>query len=174
MYFWRIEALKAQLRRGQLDQRQAFGYVLATFLLYAAVSEVPDFWNGETEPAHGLDWLAYAGHLLLLGAGTCWAFRANGSRLGADFAARYLAIGWVVGIRFVALFLALALGALLLLIATGVATGVIGEPSDATLDWGVFLLGLTGEAVFYWRVAHHIRDVATTDVATSGAVRAPG
>jgi hypothetical protein len=169
MYFWRIEALKADLRRGALDQRSAFAYLVATFLLYAVAAEVPGMLNAQIGPVRGLDWLAILSHLFFVGAGTYWAFRVNGGPLGTDFAVRYLAIGWVVGIRVMALLL-LAVGILATFILIGTLTEFLGEPSERVWHLVGLLLGVGFDAILYWRLAHHIRNVATT----SGAAGGPG
>lgn len=173
MYFWRIEALKAQLRRGPLDQRLAFGYLVATFLVYAALTEAPGLWNAEVGEAGALCWVTYGAYLLVIAAGTSWAFAANGGRVGLDFAARYLAIRWVVEIRVLAVFF-LAMSPLAVLLGVGLGTGVIGEPPDAAWEWAGAVIGLGVEALVYGRLAHHMREVAAAGVAVDGSTSLAG
>ena len=88
MYFWRIESLKNQLRRGALSQQLAFRYLLATMLLYTAAISVPSGSGGDPGPITAIDLTAYAATIVLVAAGTYAAYRANGGPGGADFVHR--------------------------------------------------------------------------------------
>ena len=171
MFFWRIELLKDQLHEGPLGQRASFAYVVATVLLYTASTTVPGLWNAEPDPATGLDWLTYGLTVFLVGGGTCLAYRANGGQAGSDFASRYFALGWVLLIRLIVLML---VPAMVLMLAVGAGLGFIhteSERADTFFSWTGAAVGIAFEAFFYWRLVHHLGQVATADVArTNGGV----
>jgi hypothetical protein len=91
MYFWRINTLTEQLRRGPLPQAAALQYLLAGTLLLSAGAGVPGLWNARSEPTHPLEWVGYVLSLGVLIAGMLRAYRANGGASGVDFAARFRA-----------------------------------------------------------------------------------
>lgn len=161
MYFWRIELLKSELRRGSLSQRTAFAYVLASMLVYTISTAAPNVWSPKSEPVTSVvDWVVYAIMVLLVGGGTYAAYRANGGYAGSDFASRYFALGWVLFIRLVVL---LFLPATVLLFAVGGALGptqMEGEPADTHFDWAGTAAGVVFEAVYYWRLVRHFGAVA--------------
>jgi uncharacterized protein (TIGR02246 family) len=165
MYFWRIEALKDQLRQGPLAQRYAFAYVFIAFLLLEAVLGVPGLWNTELAPDTPWAWVTYIASVAFFGGGTYAAYRANGGANGLDFAARYLALGWVLTVRLVVLaFLPLLLVAMVVLVVMAVAqtdpASVAIASDDLSSDWIVELVSVAFIAVFYWRLVHHFQDVA--------------
>ena len=159
MYVWRIDRLKSQLREGPLNQRAAFAYIFATLLLYVVTTALPLQWS--TRPTTRLDWLAYAGLIAVAGGGIYAAYRANGGSAGADFAARYFALGWVLFLRLALLFF---VPAIMLVVAGGAAFGDFDEAkpesTDDALGWTAALVWLVFESVYYWRLAHHLKQVA--------------
>ncbi len=104
MYFWRIEKLKEELRQGQLGQRAAFGYVLIALLASMLPPSAASLWIEPSDSSTYGDLLKYGAAMLLAIGGTYIAYRANGGPTGTDFAARYLAVSWVVSIRITILF----------------------------------------------------------------------
>ena len=161
MYFWRIAALKAQLRRGELPERAAFEYTLATMLLCTFVTG-PEL--AAVGAAPGWNWLATAVGLAIVGGGTAAAYRANGGAGGRAFLPRYVALGWVVGVRVFA-FLLFPLAALYVALAPDPAAGG-GAPLAELVCQVVAGLG------FYWRLAVHMRSLAAG--ATDAASLPPG
>jgi hypothetical protein len=166
MYFWRIGRLKDELGRGPLGQREAFAYVVATMLLYI-VTGAPGLWNAGPEPTTGWHWAAYVATVLLVGGGSYAAYRANGGRTGVDFAARYFALGWVLGIRLSVL---MFLPVMLLFLAWVLAPTFIWpewQVSDVASIRAAVVSVVAFEAAFYWRLVHHLGQVAASG--SSGA-----
>ena len=173
MFFWRIEALKAQLREGPLAQRSAFAYLFIGFFLMNAVLGIPGLWNATTSPTTPWAWATYIVTVALFTGGTYAAYRANGGPEGLDFAARYLALGWVLTIRLFALiFLPLLLLALVafVVIALAQADGASTTPAseDLAADWLVELMIMVFVGIFYWRFVHHFREIATRSATPAG------
>jgi hypothetical protein len=173
MFFWRIDALKAQLRDGPLPQAAAFAYVFVGFFVMNAFFGIPGLWNAETSPTTPWAWATYVVTLALFAAGTYTAYRVNGGPQGVDFAARYLALGWVLSIRlFVLVFVPLLLLALVVFVvmalAQGDAASTTGASEDLAPDWLIELVIMAWLAFFYWRLVRHFQDVATRPAAPAG------
>lgn len=161
MVFWRIGELKRRLQGGPLPQRWAFGYVVITWVLWDLVAGVPGAWNASVDRATPRDWLVYVVGVLTVGVGTYAAYRANGGSAGRDFAARFVALSLVVGLRIL----------ILLLIPAMVLFGGLramaesrwpGIHENEALAWTEsLLLLLVSYVIFAVRLVSHIRDVAT-------------
>ena len=141
MFFWSIEALKAELREGPLAQSHAFAYVFVGFFLVNAMFGIPGLWNVET-PVTLWAWVTYVVTLALFAGGTNAAYRVNGGAEGLDFVARYLALSWVLGIRLFVLVLVPLLGlvmvafVVLALAQTDAATATAAS-EDLAAEFGV-------------------------------------
>jgi hypothetical protein len=96
MYFWRIEALKADLRRADLNERGAFAYLLASMLAFTFFSN-PEFAENSFDATW--NWLTTLVSMAIVVGGTGLAFHANGGVQGRQFLQRYVALGWVLAIR---------------------------------------------------------------------------
>jgi hypothetical protein len=164
MYFWRIKSLKEELRRGPLPPRSAFAYVLATFLLFQLMAGVPGLWNVDPADITSWTWVAFGLTAIVLVLGMYAAYQANGGAAGEDFAARYLALGWVLGLRI----LVFGIGALILVAVASVLVAIMqgavtpeGDLPDEILPaWLTDLFSVALAVVFYWRLVHHFRSLA--------------
>ncbi len=146
MYFWRIEKLKAEMAARPLSEREALPYLVVFVALSAAVSCIP------TTSSNVWDGLGAAWSIMLAVVGTIYIYRQNGGAGGQHFLQRYFAVGWVVAIRWlVVIMLALA--------AFYVALAVLGVEKEHT-EWYDFLFFAIAEAVVYWRIGHHVGDLA--------------
>jgi hypothetical protein len=163
MTTWRIDLLKKQLREGPLSQRGSFAYIVATMLLYAiAVAAAGAMNAGQTST--GLDWLISGLTIVSVGAGTYAAYRANGGAHGLDFASRYFALGWVLFVRLLVL---LFLPAMVFVFALGGVFAVF-ELAEAEMErylgWMGAVVGVVYMITYYGRLAHHLRQVATSRI----------
>lgn len=160
MYFWRIEELKARLAHGPLSEREVLPYLV----LFAAIAYVAPFFPAES--MNVWDYLGASWAAALAVGGTLYAFRRNGGRAGANFVQHYLAIGWVVGVRWVVFLAALFVVYLFL----------VDPPQETT--WHEALFFCIAELILWERIAHHIGDLAATtglypDRGTNGPRGAP-
>jgi hypothetical protein len=161
MVFWRIDELKRQLRRGPLPQRQAFGYVALTWVLFELFSGAPGLWN-DARSGTLRDWAAYVAGVITIGVGTYAAYRANGGGAGRDFAARFVALGFVVGLRLLVLVVIPA--TVLFEVIIGIAGVEPAQRESGALAWAESLLVLVvAYVLFMARVAAHLRDVASVE-----------
>ncbi|HEV3485099.1 MAG TPA: hypothetical protein VG106_06810, partial [Vicinamibacterales bacterium] len=91
MRFFSIRRLKSDLAGGPLPARATAQYLAAQGALMS-VAYVPS-------PAHApADW-GFIVHPLLALVGVYYCYRRNGGPTGERLAERFLAVGWVVGIR---------------------------------------------------------------------------
>jgi len=95
----------------------------------------------------------------LLGiAGVYFCYRQNGAAVGRRFAERYLAVGWVVGLRFAFVLIGLMLaGMVVSLVWLGNIDWI--EKPDPGLAEGVTAIWFVIVALIYWRIGRHLRDV---------------
>ena len=146
MYFWRIEKLKAAMAARPLSEREVLPYLIASIALSTAVSYLPqtsqNIW----------DTLGSVWSVLLVVMGSLYIYRQNGGANGQHFLQRYFAIGWVVTLRWLVLFL--AIGA-----AFYGTLAMVGAETEETA-WHDFLFLAIAEAVVYWRIGHQVRDLA--------------
>ncbi|MBI1381804.1 MAG: hypothetical protein GC161_12040 [Planctomycetaceae bacterium] len=157
MYFWRIEELKTAMAARPLSDRE-----VAPYLVVAAGLSSVLWWTPETE----LNFWDGADTVLSIAVavlGTLHVYERNGGAQGQHLLQRYFAIGWVVGIRFLAVVLPLLFGYYFLLFA---AFGV--ETQQTT--WQEFLMFAALQISLYWRFGHHVRDLAQR----SGTAPRPG
>lgn len=162
MHFWRIDTLTEQLRRGHLEQRAALRYILAWLILWMVVS-LPSI-SGETTPMQPVDWAGYLVTLVATVVGTLLAYQANGGAGGSDFAARYFALGWVVGIRLIVLLLLPSLVFFFIFSFVSAFRAAGGEQGtgDATAEWMIAMFTAVFEIVYYWRLMHYFSIVRET------------
>ena len=161
MVFWRIDELKRQLRRGPLPQRQAFAYVALTWVLFEIFAGAPGLWN-EARSATVRDWVTYVGAVITVAVGTYAAYRANGGSAGRDFAARFVAVGLVAGLRLLVL---VVIPVMVIFRLVGELAGVGPAQREAgAFAWAESLLVLfVAYVLFMARLAGHLRDVSSGD-----------
>lgn len=149
MYFWKIAELKQQLIQSDLNDAEAFKYLMANSILLTAVptqygvSNQYDMMNG------------FVG-LIATVVGTWIAYQLNGGFNGTQFVHRYLAICWVAFIRFFVLII-------LPLIVTKLVVEELclgGVTEATTLTDVLFVTAM--ETIFIAILARHIKDVAKT------------
>ena len=158
MEFFRLKRLNATLVHGPLPARDTAQYLAAQGALWSLIvipspADTPRDWT----------LLAYPS-LSLLGVYHC--YRRHGGSAGDRFAERYLAIGWVVGLRVAALFLSLAM---LGVAAFIVIRGFDGSSLDSVGIGNVLDIGmLCVIAVVYWRMGVHLAAVHHASRGSSG------
>jgi hypothetical protein len=151
MYFWRIEKLKRRMAARPLSEREVLPYLVVFVALSTAVVYIPqatrNVWDG----------LGAVWSVLLAVVGSIYIYRQNGGPGGQHFLQRYFAVGWVVGLRWLVVFI----GASVAFYGTLAA---VGADTDNT-PWYDFLFFAVAEAVIYWRIGHHVRDLASRTAA---------
>jgi hypothetical protein len=130
-----------------LTEREALPYLVVFVLLSTLVCYVPqslaNIWDGL-----GVIW-----SLTLAVFGTIYIYRLNGGASGQHFMQRYFAIGWVVSLRCLVFILLISIIYFLTL-------DVLGTSSETT-TWHDFLLYASSESFIYWRIGHHVGNIAS-------------
>ena len=98
-----------------------------------------------------------AASVFILAGGLRLAYRANGGAEGIDLAGRFLSIAWVLGLRLMVLWLAFFA---LVFLGAGVAAALNRELSDSAIGIVAWSFALMASLIFFWRLAHHLRDVS--------------
>lgn len=151
MYFWCIEKLKTEMAARPLSEREALPYLVVFVALSTAVAYIPlttyNIWDG----------LGAVCSVLLATVGTIYIYRQNGGAEGQHFLQRYFAVGWVVTIRWLAVLILVA-------VAFYGTLATVGAVTEGT-HWYDFLFIAVIEAVMYWRIGHHVRDLAQRETA---------
>jgi len=142
MEFFRLERLNATLVRGPLPALDTAKYLAAQGALWSLIV-IP---SPADAPA---DW-PFLGYPALSLLGVYYCYRRHGGASGERFAERYLAIGWVVGLRVAATSILLCMLGLAGFIA---ARGFDGSWLDGPAVTHVLDVGTLGViAIMYWRM----------------------
>lgn len=146
MYFWKVDKLKADLRERSLSESETFKYLFASQVMYGLMM-IPFLENNVWDV-----YLAIVTSLITL-VGVFYVYKCNNGAIGNNFLQRYVSLGWVVGIRYVALFM---------FPITVVFYTVIGIysslPEHTTLFEVIFFSAI--HTVFYLLLGKHIKELS--------------
>lgn len=92
MYFWNINKLKEELKKGPLPEKDAFKYYFVTIVLYGIMMSMGLQYGDFTF----LNMCLYA---LVTGYGIYYSYQCNGGAEGSNFIQKDIALSWVLGIR---------------------------------------------------------------------------
>jgi len=153
-----ISALITDFRSGLITESIKFKYLLATYILILLGGSL----NIQIPPEPGLIWTVNTFTLLIaVSLGTWYCYALNKAGDNSDFTARYIALGFVVSMRFAVAYFALLVAILLfspLLQGTSFAE-TLGVNLWLNVTIMVVTLGL-----YYYFIAKYIKQIATTDV----------
>lgn len=159
MYFWKVERLKSELRSARLSELESLKYVLATSVSLSLLIELATWESIEKSATYTV---GVAASLVISLFGTYAAYAANGGASGVDFLGRFLALGWVVGIRVMTAMFGVMVAMFGVIIAVATARGV-ADPASLDADGPLFpgeeVLYVLFVGVIYWRVAAHMRSL---------------
>ena len=146
MYFYDITSLKDRLTTGPLPERESLPYLVVFVTLTAVVMYLP------FPPENAWDYIEVAFSLFVSIFGTIYLYRANGGEKGRDFIHRYIVLGWVVALRFISLFIPVA-------IVIYVVGSFFGVSSEQTNGFDVLVI-VVFELAFYLYFARHLRELS--------------
>lgn len=146
MYFWKVEKLKNDLRKKPLSESESFKYLYATLFLYS-LGMIPFLENNI--------WDVYSAIIIgvISAIGVYYVYKCNKGAKGNNFLQKYLAIGWVVGIRW--MFLIMLPTSIIFFILIGIYYGV----TEYTTAKEVTFFNLVG-ATYFWLLGKHIKELA--------------
>ncbi len=162
MRFFNISKIKNDISSGQFTELEYYKYMFAWFAMYyltsfpvagVAKSELPYFQSV-------IGWLAISGVNIL---GIRKSFAANGGSRGIQFIGKFLALGWVLGIR--GLLFAIP-GYIAFCFIVGFAMALTGNVQSADekllgvmAEYGLYLFILGFSIWYYSRLCIHLRSL---------------
>lgn len=149
MYFWKIEKLKEDIRNNSLTESERFKYAIVTFTVLAMSTEA----RLDSENLNVWDDISSISNILIVVIGTIFAYRANFASKGSDFLGKYFSIWFVVSIRFLVYLLPVISGVLIYQFYT------FGLEEDVQLTAVTTIPFILWNAIFYWRVCFHMKQV---------------
>ena len=148
MYFVRYASLKQQLRERSLTQRQALPYLIGTGIVIGLNNVLSLYCD-----SNSYDILSGFAMIVVFIIGTCYVYSENGGPSGFDFIRKYITLGWVVGCRFMLVWIVFASVVLTLIF-------IFDDDSSAEATiYTVWLDSFIG-IIYYHRLGRHIRDTA--------------
>lgn len=147
MYIWSIHDLNQNLISGALPDSESFKYLMANTILYS-LAMIPYMTTNEYDTYMGI------GGLVIGVLGLWIIYKLNGGSNGQRILERYMSIGWVVFVRFLALVVAPVF------IVAIVILGFYVEniPEESTIIDVIIVLTL--EVLYIVWVAKHVNYVA--------------
>ena len=147
MYFWKIDKLNEDLISTGLNQSEGFKYLMANTILYS-IAMIPS-----SSPSN-LDFVSGIISIVIGVIGLLFIYKYNGGSKGKQIIERYLSIGWVIGIKFVAL-LVIPSSIIIMILQQS----FMGDIPKSTTLFDVFYMQFLSLIYFLW-VAKHINYVA--------------
>ncbi len=151
-----INALVENFKQRRVGEYLKFKYLLAEIILITTLASI----SMQTPPADNLEWVLYSVLLLfMIVIGTIYAYKQNKQGDNSDFIARYIAVSFVITIRFI-----------ITLSLIGAVFGVfaaIAQNFDGliiTLEESVvfnLILNVLITGLYYYLVGKYVREIAT-------------
>ncbi|OGW34657.1 MAG: hypothetical protein A2010_14790 [Nitrospirae bacterium GWD2_57_9] len=151
MHYWKISSLKEEIRKGELTEKDRFLYALIYIILTAISVEAMALMPAEN--SNVWDVINSVSNIVVVTAGTIFAFKANGGSKGIDFLGRYFSISFVVAMRFLAISIPVVL---MVLAYYSFAVPQDHDFNSTAYDTLPFVLW---SAALYWRICVHIADM---------------
>lgn len=150
MYFWKVESLKEDMANGIFTDKELIPYIVLSAGLYAVVIEMIGYLP--YEDINVWTYVLSILNVLIPIAGTIYAYKCNGGSNGTNFASKYFAIGFVVGIRFLVYLIPL------MVLMTIYWVTVFGDQEELPTTIVEVVLFSFWYALLYFKMANHISD----------------
>ena len=163
MYFWRIKLLKEDIKEGRFSEKERFLYLLWS-VLGGTIMGILIYMPGTNTNMY--DVISSLGSGVIMLTGTCYAYKANGGKDGADLLGRYVSIGFVTGIRFLPLLFVLFFLIGIHHIHNTELIGADYDPEHQESSSTLFssLIFLLWYCALYFRICKHIGDVSNVTI----------
>jgi hypothetical protein len=154
MYFWKIEKLKNDLLIKPLSESESFKYLFAIITALSLIGILDVL--VEMDPTFLMiynkwDVFSSINDGLINAIGVYYVYKCNKGANGDNFLQKFLSIGWVVGIRWLVIYLPL-----IVIFSITHSTEDIyysNGPYDVIL---YFIMGIS----YYWLLGKHVKEVA--------------
>ena len=147
MYFLNINALKQQLKDPGLTEIDSLKYLLLLSLIGMLPIPKPPYFTTGT-------FLYYVVGTIIFVLGTLYCYQKNGGPSGTDFLKRYIALSWVLAIRFLPIILLFGL-----LMALGVFSRLTFSEQKVIVLFIIYSFSI----IYFWRIAHHMEDISPSN-----------
>ncbi|MFC1608671.1 hypothetical protein ACFL2R_03465 [Patescibacteria group bacterium] len=147
MYFWKIDKLTADLAKTSLSEKESLKYLVAPIVFGLIMSLVP---SGAENGWDVFSNIVFGAIIIL---GTIKMYKVNGGNNGKDFLQRYVAISWVVLVRWMALIM------IPVLVFYGIAVYSLMIPSGATEAFDFMLFTLLN-AIYFMLMISSMKDIS--------------
>ncbi len=151
MYFWKLDALKEQIKSQNLTEKDRFTYALVYVVLGAVEMQLSILWPPEI--VNVWDWVHGMAYVLITAMGSIFVFQANGGNEGQDYLGRYVSIGFVMSVRFLIYAIPMFVCLLVYYVYAYGDDDVIPSSAYDTLPFIVWY------AALYWRIGVHVKDL---------------
>jgi len=159
MYFWDIESLKEDIRRGEFTDKELMPYIVLSVVLYILGTEFTAYFPYEN--INIWTYLLSILNILIPLGGTLYVYKKNGGAKGNNFASKYISIGLVVGFRFLVY---LVLVIMLLIIYWYFSFGEQEEEMPTTFV--EVALSSSWYVLLYYQIAKHTEETNTIPATT--------
>ena len=155
MRFFSLSKVKNDISSGALSEQETFRYAIAWFIVFA-VTSFPAEQEGVSS-ASSVYWLVvYVANIW----GMAKSFVANGGAKGRDFLGRFLALGWVLGIRGLIVILPAYIAFCFLLGASMAMTGLLQGVADQVVAEYALYVSLAVYLLWYYsRLCANLREL---------------
>ena len=140
-----------------LSQKHLFVYIFINIILYDFVLAGNYILPSEDLNIKIYDHVASIASFITISLGTYFIYRVNGGSEGKQFAERFFSIYFVVGMRFLVLFI-------LILMPFFFGFWVAEEDALISTWFEVIILAIVQGwlVIFYWRMIVHVKEVASS------------
>jgi hypothetical protein len=151
--FLDIKGLVGEYQNNTITELTKFKYLLAEFLLMLLTA----YANVQLPPEPGLYWTVTTTALLLItGFGTWYCFKVNSEGDNTDFSSRYIALNFVVSMRFAVAFVGFLLA--IVILAPLLPTTMLDETQyNLALNLSVMTVML---GLYFYYIAKYMKQIA--------------
>lgn len=107
MYFWKIDALKNDIKDKKMNDEEIFPYIILSVAFYAFLTEIMAYLPYEDGEVNTYTYVLSIMAIIIQIFGTIYVYKKNGAKDGNNFLTKYFLIGFVVSIRFIVYFIPL-------------------------------------------------------------------
>lgn len=155
MYFWNIEGLKKDHIEGTFTDKNVLPYILVYVGLGAFFGELMHYIT--YEEVNVWSYILSGLNVLIVVAGTLYAYQSNGGSQGDNFAAKYFSISFVVAIRMMLLLIPITVILILYWAA------VFGDQEDIPTTLLEVVLFAFWLSLIYFKTAKHIGETSASN-----------